>query len=305
MGGRFTGLALCALLIPIKLIAVTFAPALLFGDLVDLKPAAFFRDRWREVVLGLLLWSLGFGAVLLHNHYSLQGVTPESYISSSVEMMMGEIKRFCGGFFRQGVAIWYGSIRNWWVLVPFCLVAALGLGCLATMVRNGAGRRLLIIGSAVFGMSWMMELYRVYYAGPRLMGYGMVLMLLGAVPRPRFAVLWISYTTAVALLTGYNFATVNSVGLNAPMYEQAAKEVATVLPSTPAVIHTNTWHLLDVHAGRASALAPNVDALPSGSLFWHVDLPNYDAIARIITDQTPPNWPMIGKLEHGGLYQKP
>lgn len=302
---RIIGLVLCAFLIPIKLIAVTFAPALLFSDLVALKWRVFFRKRQWELGIGLLCWLLGLGAVLLHNHFSLHGMTPESYGSPLIGIVLGEARRFVGDFFRAGLAIWYGSIRELRILIPVALVAVLGLACVSSLRRNRAVFVPLLIGSAVLSLSWMMELYRVFYASPRLMGYGMVIMLLGYIPRKRFTAMWLIYGVAVACLTAYNQTAIVSLGINYPMYEQTAQEVAANVPGETKVVYTNTAHLLDLHANRLSKLTTNLEALPSGSIYWYADMPNLDAINQPIVKLAAPDWPQIKQFANGSLYRKP
>jgi hypothetical protein len=302
---RIAGLAVAAALVPFKMIAVTFAPALLFADLATLRLGKFVRERWVEVLYGFAFWCLCLGLVMVHNYSSLGAVTVKSVSDSSFTAFANEILRFCTSFFRNGVVIWYGSLRGAEILIPVGVVLVIGCGCLTTLRRHSAGGAMWLLGFVVLGLSWALELYGVYDAAPRLMGYGMILVLLGLRPVPRVRWLWLTYACAVIALTAYNRIDKTDLGLNHPMYVDAANEVRNAISSKTDVVYTNTFRLLDTLEGIASREVADFDRVPRGALYWHSSLPKPDVMIQPGGSSPLPEWPVVSILSTGTLYRRP
>ena len=303
--GRAGGSIVFALLIPVKMMAVTFAPGLLLAELVCLRPKAFFAARWKESLLAGGLWGLSLGAVLWYNAVALKEATPTTYVPASFHSIFVETGRFCVDFFRCGLALWYGSLRPLPYLAAFLAVAALGISCIATLRWLQGGRLVFKMGLAVLMLSFGLECYRVFFAGPRLMGYGMLLMLIGLRPVSRSVLLWATYAAAILMLSVYNHLSCGNLGLNHPDYQKAALETLPHLPPGE-IIHTNARALLDVHTGRQSILTDDLESLPPGSIFWEVNLPNHDAIMVNVTRPAPRDgtWHETARLTTSRVYQK-
>ena len=305
LGGRVAGCFVFALLIPVKLIAVTFAPGLLLAELACLGPRTFFPARWREILAAGCSWLLVLGGLLLYNAHTLKEVTPTTYAPASLHSVVTEGGRFCIDFFRTGLASWYGSIRPLPFIVSFALVAGVGLACLLSLRWERGGRLTFKMGLAILALSFGLEFYKIFFAGPRLMGYGMLLMLIGLRPVRNSAPLWAGYAAALLMLSVYNHASNCNLGLNHPDYEAAALEASSHLPADQT-IYTNAHAVLGVHTGRPSIVCADLRGLPAGSWYWEVNLPNYDAITTVIT--APPakdeSWRQLVKLTNGSIYQK-
>ncbi len=303
--GRVAGSILCSVLIPIKMIAVTFAPALLLAELIELGFRPFFRSRWREVIIAGLAWAACLGWLLWYNARTLQQAAPETHIPATLHTVLGEAWMFCQSFFREGLATWYGSIRPLPVLLPFALVVVLGLACVASLRRGQSWSFLFKAGAAMLALSWAMEFYRDYGAGPRLMGYGMLFMMIGARPLIQSTPLWAAYAAATIIFAIANHLTTGMLGLNHPAYETAAKEAAARLPPD-TIVYTNAWRLLEIHAEHRSVSTTDLASLPPGSWYWRVSLPNFDAIMRPVAD--PPvmdaSWKEQARLSSGTLYRR-
>ncbi len=297
-------LLFCAL-IPVKMIAITFAPGFLLAEMFGMGFKPFLARRWRESLLAGVFWTAILGGILWYNAHTLKEATPSSYEAASLETFTREVMRFITDFFRCGLATWYGTIRPLPYLVTFAITAGLGLACLLTLRRSAGGRLVFRAGVAMLILSFGLECYRTYFAGPRLMGYGMLLTLVGMAPRRGSLPLWGAYAAALLCQSIYGSRAVTENGLNCAAYEQAAVEAAGHLPRD-ARIFTNGRALLDVHVGIASELGGDLAKVPAGSWYWRLDLPNYDAI---MVNVYPPAvlddaWKLQTRLTDGAIYQK-
>ncbi|MDB6118654.1 MAG: hypothetical protein JWO08_2435 [Verrucomicrobiaceae bacterium] len=303
--GRVLGCVLCSLLIPFKLIAVTFAPGILLAELIHFGPRPFFKTRWREVMIAGLAWGICLGGLLWYNALTLKTATPDSYAAASLHSVLAEVVRFFSDLFRSGLAFWYGSIRASSVITPFTIVAVLGLACLLSLRRSNGWSLTFKRGVAILAFCWGLEFYRIYFANPRLMGYGMILMLIGMQPLPKSTPLWCAYAAATVALAIDNHVSVNSLGLNHPVYESSAIEAAAHLPPN-ATVYSNSYRLLDIHAHRRSIPVSSLNGLPPGAWYWHADLPNYDAIMRPINPlpARDDSWQEQARLSGGILFRK-
>jgi hypothetical protein len=86
-----------------------------------------------------------------------------------------------------------------------------------------------------------------------------------------------------------NVVTVNSLGANDPRYAALAKQFASAIPSD-ARVFSNSFHLLDIHARRAS-ISVDTSPTPGGpnDYFLWVTLPQYDGIASSVSVMPRPS----------------
>jgi hypothetical protein len=302
--GRLAAYLLWSALIPLKLIAVVFTPAILLAAwwLTRERPS---WPRLSQDAAALAFWLLFLGATLAFNYFTIHAWSSPTYIGFTVPGLVKEVQRFVSGVFVGFLAVWYGPIRHASVIAPLVLTIWVGLWAFSSLQKSPRGRPLFVMGSAILLVSWLLEAVRLYYADARLMGYGMILMLLGFVPRGGFVRSWFAYAAAVLLLAVYNVLTVVSVGANHPAYAAVARRLAAVgLPQGPKV--SNSFHLLDVHAGIPTRPAISADELPRGTVYIKITLPNYDGLAHTVW---PPatldsSWREAVSVEGATVYEK-
>jgi hypothetical protein len=134
-------------------------------------------------------------------------------------------------------------------------------------------------------MSWVLELVRVFYASPRLMGYPILALILGCAPRQGAEWRWGLWAVMSLLVTAFNVRLVHGDGSTHPAYRAASEAIAPYLPQS-IPIYTNSYRILDVNLGRATI--PVENALPSSSgpaCYLEFRMPNYDAVG-------PKVWPL-------------
>jgi hypothetical protein len=238
-------------LIPVKFIAVVFTPGVLLADMYRQGAGRFLAARWKGCGVAGCLWLLFLGGTILFNRFTIHTWTAASHAEPSLTSIIGEVARFCTGFLRTGLACWYGSMRSFDILGPFAFVLALGVLSLARLRPSPGGADLRWMGLGVLGLSWVLECIRQFYADPRLMGYGMLLILFGFAPRPTATWVWLAYAVATIGLATDNSFSVVRLGLNHPQYELVAKEASRIAPSGE-MLYTNAHRILDVHAGIPS-----------------------------------------------------
>jgi hypothetical protein len=212
-----------------------------------------------------------------------------------------EAIRFVTSSVRSGLACWYGSIREPAVLIPYVLLVGVGLWALLGLRPAKEGRVLRRLGVSILVVSWLLLLLRQYYAGPRLMGYGMMLVLLGMAPRHARSWRWPAFAVGTALLAIYNAAAVDRLGVNHPAYERAAEGARAYLRGGRRA-QSNAPSIFRVHLG-APVLA--VEEPPPEGLYLEVTLPNYDAISTPVASvqQRGARWKELARWEGVVLYR--
>jgi hypothetical protein len=302
--GRLLAYFLWTSLIPVKFIAVVFTPGVLLADMYRQGAGRFLAARWKGCVVAGCLWLLFLGGTLLFNCFTIHTWMAASHGEPSLTSILGEVARFGTAFLRTGLACWYGSIRSLHILGPFAFVLTLGVLSLASLRPSPAGAALRWMGLGVLGLSWVLECIRPFYADPRLMGYGMLLILFGFAPRPTATWVWLAYAVATIGLATDNSFSVARLGLNHPQYELVAKEASRIVPGG-AMLYTNASRISDVHAGIPSRTVKNLEGLPKGTWYFEITLPNYDAIAQPIAP--PPvrdtSWVQVASFEGATLYR--
>ena len=305
--GRLRTLGACiwSTLIPLKLIAVVFAPATLLVDWLVLRGRPHsFRSVHCGIILGI--WLVALTAVVGFNYYTIKVIVPASHGAGSLSSFPSEIIRFLKFSARGFLANWYGSIETIAVWLPFSLTLITGVVSLITLRPYVEGRRYAYLGLAVLGLSWVLELIRWFYADLRLMGYGLLILLLAYRPRVGAEKAWLTYACATILLAVANVLTTNSLGVNDPRYARLAADVLAAHPPRDPIF-SNSYHILDIHERLPSIPVESLEAVPPGAIFLKVDLPNYDAIQRTVwrIAEPPREWTTMARWQNATLYAKP
>ncbi|MFI5301157.1 MAG: hypothetical protein ACHREM_23990, partial [Polyangiales bacterium] len=197
---RVAALVLWSVLIPVKMIAVVFAPGILIGECITLGVGPFLRARHRESIAGAVAWFVALGLLLRFNLATIGRLAADSHEVATLSALRGEVVRFVVGTTRIGLINWYGSIRAPSIFVPCMAVLLLGVAAFASLRPGAQGRQLRWMGLSTLGLAWLLEGVRTYYAGPRLMGYSMLLVVVGLPPIASRARLWHAYAVGSVFL---------------------------------------------------------------------------------------------------------
>ena len=300
---RTIGFVLVSVLIPVKLIAVVFFPAFLLHDAWKLKLSEMF-ERWAEYLIASSVWSASVIAILVFNLKTSDTIVPPSHGVVSLNTLLFEVWRFVQDFFRAFLANWYGSIRPPMHLIVFATVRIAGVLALASLRLNPRGQKVRDTGLAVLCLSWALELVRVYYAGPRLMGFGLLLILLGCAPKAAAGSRWVAYGAACFAAAILNTLLVDRSGAAHPRYAAMAQQIEPFLDPTKR-LYTNSLWLVDVHLGKLSI--PIHERPPESSdavCFLHVRLPNYDAVGAKVWPIAVPTetWTSVAEVDGASLF---
>jgi hypothetical protein len=192
-------------------------------------------------------------------------------------------------FFRGFLANWYGSIRPPIFFIIFCLVLIAGLIALTSLHRNEAGRNARQVGILILSLSWALEFIGDFGAGPRLMGYGILLVLMGYAPKSAASPRWVVYGAACLAAAVLNVTLVDSSGAGHPRYAAMAQSIEPFLDNKKP-LYTNSYKLVDVYLGRHSIPVTALPVSSEAACFLEVRLPNYDAVGAKV-------WPIAGLTE--------
>jgi hypothetical protein len=302
---RTTGLILLSILTPLKLITVVFFPAFFLHDVWTFKPPGLIK-RWREYFIAVCAWLAALIFLIVFNLRTLGAMFPSSHEKPTLNALAFELWRFVQEFFRAFMANWYGSIRPPIFFIIFVVVLAAGLVSLATLKRAEVGLDARRTGMVILGLSCILELVRIFYAGPRLMGYGLLLALLGCAPRPTACIRWMAYGAACFGAAVLNAMLVDSSGASHPLYAAMARRIEPYLDPTKP-LYTNSLWLVDVHLGRRSTPTKVFPASSDAACFLDVRLPNYDAVGAKVwpIDMEMTTWTLIADVEGAKLYCRP
>lgn len=301
---RTLGGCLWALLTPLKLVSVVFVPAMLASDyllLTERRPLSFAR-----YAIIVVIWASAVAGILAFNYLTIGAMLVPVINASLPHKLVSGIGEFGYFFFRGFLADWYGSIRRWEAYVPFCIVLIIAVICLSTLRQSRGGRRYLYLGGAIFGLTWLLLIVSHFDTDPRIVGYGLLVMLLAMRPISRADRYWLAYACGTALLALANSFTTNSLGANDPRYARLGREIASVsLPR--AEIVSNSDHLLDVQARVPTRPVHRLADVPAGALLMRVNLQSFDAITVMTwpIDEPPTDWTVIATWPDATLYRKP
>jgi hypothetical protein len=206
---------------------------------------------------------------------------------------------------REFLFSWYGALAGLWPKLALGLTLALLGVCAVSMKPAASGRWLRLYGAGFLVCCAILLCVRSFDPSVRLSGYGLVALLLGFRPLRWANWAWLAFGL-LALATGVADRLVhNNLGANDPRYVRLAHEVAAHDPG-PGVVASNAFHILDLHAGVASApIAGYADAAPYQSLL-RVTLPDYDSLASTVTPLPPPpsGWRLETTFDGAELYRR-
>jgi hypothetical protein len=186
---------LWSLLIPMKLIAVTFLPSAAGADRLasDLTQAQLFR----RYIPGLSLSAAAMAAYLVFNRVTLGQWIPSSHEHSSLHSLATGVKMLVVSVPRSFLFSWYGPIAHPFPLSAFfsCLLAA-GL-CLVSLRPAPENRWFRMYGVLQLACTGLLLSVRSFDLTMRLLGYGVIVMLLGFRPK--------SWANPISLLSKTGF----------------------------------------------------------------------------------------------------
>ncbi|MEM7774305.1 MAG: hypothetical protein AAF732_01750 [Pseudomonadota bacterium] len=280
------GLALLTLL---KSIAVVFVPAIFLAELWRLGFANFWQrfidySLAGSALLAVIVWTFAF------NYHAIGEILPSSHSAPTVELFASEVVRFVQGFFRQFLANWYGSIRSPIYLVTLMLVVIVGLFAFLSLRPTAQGRLLFESGIAILLLSWVLEFVRIYHASPRLMGYGLCLLVLGCGVSQHFARRWVLYACASLASTIACVSLVPMDAANSILYAKPLRDIQEKIPKREE-LYSNSLRVVDIHVKRHARPIRSWSDVDEGGAGCVVELlaPNQDAVGvHVWPLPTPP-----------------
>jgi hypothetical protein len=139
------------------------------------------------------------------------------------------------------------------------------------------GITILVLSGLLFSVSY-------FDFTTRLVGYGLIIFLLGFRPMIWANKFWIEYGLVSLIIGIINGLSTNSLGSNDPRYAMVAAELRSYYKGSD-VVATNSFYILDLHANIPSIPVVSYDEADFYKKFFWVLLPRSDAIAT-------PVWPM-------------
>ncbi len=302
---RTMGFILMSVLIPIKLIAVVFFPAFLLHDIWKYK-FAWPTRRFLQYLIAGSVWMANLIFVLAFNLRTLGAMIPPSIERPSLTRLILELWRFVHDFFRAFLANWYGSIRPPIFLIVFFINLIAALVALTSLHRDETGRNVRQVGVLVLSLSWALEFIGTFYAGPRLMGYGILLALAGCAPRSVANLRWVAYAVACLAASVLNMMLVDSSGAGHPRYAAMAQSIQPFLEEKKP-LYTNSLGLVDIYLGRPSTPVTALPVSSEAACFLEVRLPNYDAVGAKVWPIARPTetWTLVADVDGARLYCRP
>jgi hypothetical protein len=301
---RLTAYFVWSILIYFKLIAVAFVPALLLVDLAERRKSRHIRD-FLVPIIGTAFWSVMLAALLLFNYRAAGSMIPPSHGKASLLSIRRALWQLLHSIPRELIAHWYGSIRQPLVLAPFAVVLALAIAAFITLRPHPGRERLRTIGVMILAVSGMMQLLRQFDGDARLMGYGLILIIIAHRPKSGSVGRWLIYGAASLVLFVANGIATNCAGANDLRYNRLASAVAKAgLPA--GNIYSNSFYLLDLHIKRASRPATQLSSISDGACFLFVSLPRYDAISSTVWAVESPGdgWWRIWAIDGASLFRR-
>src|SRR5262249_35980564 len=136
-------------------------------------------------------------------------------------------------------------------LIVFFVVLIVALVALTSLHRAESGRNVRQVGVLLLSFSWMLEFIATFYADPRLMGYGILLVLVGCAPKSVASPRWVVYGAACLAAAVLNMTLVDSSGAGHPRYAAMAQSIDPFLDNKKP-LYTNSYRLVEVYLGRRS-----------------------------------------------------
>jgi hypothetical protein len=270
-----------AFLVPVKLIAIIFLPASIIADLATTTQTDWKRC-FRTHLPGAVASAVIVIAILVFNFITTQSWTGGGHSKSSLVVLVSGIRGFIVSVPRSFLFNWHGTIVAAFPMIAFVVCMIFAAICLLSLRPTQEGKWFRMYGIATLVCSGLLLCVRSFDLTTRLLGYGLIVFLLGFRPMIWANQIWILYGL-VSLITGIiNGVTANSLGSNDPRYAALAAELRSYYSGSD-VVATNSFHILDLHANIPSiAVADYAEANAYRKFFW-VTLPRFDAIATSVS----------------------
>jgi hypothetical protein len=257
----------------VKLIAVTFLPPAAGAD--RLVSERKWSQLFRRYLPGLSLTAAAVAAYLLFNRATLGEWIPASHAHTSLGSLAAGVRMLAASIPRSFLFSWYGPVAHPFPLSAFfaCLLAA--ALCLASLRPVPENRWFRIYGVFQLACTGLLLFVRSFDLSMRLVGYGIIVLLLGFRPKSWANPMWLSYGLLSLAVGAVNARVVNSLGCNDPRYVALARAVQPHVPRRDTIA-TNSFYLLDLHASIPSdPVTTYTDAARYSRFLW-VTLPNFD-----------------------------
>jgi hypothetical protein len=284
-GGRSLPGSAWAGLFAFKFIAILFLPPAIVADWLTLRlrPGALVR-RYLPAVLAT---AAAVVFILVFDFLTERSLIPAGHESLTLENLARAGRSFVLNSFRAFIFDWYGSVRTPFGTGAFAICLILIALCLASLRAKAQGRWLRVYGVTWLVCAALLLLVRWYETSPRLVGYGMIALILGFNPTKRANWLWMMLGTA-SLLTGLvNGMTVNSSGGNDGRYAAVAKQLRDYYRGED-VIATNSTVFIYADAKVAEVDDPVLAQTQDFRKFLWVTLPQYDGVQEMVAASPRP-----------------
>jgi hypothetical protein len=291
-----------ALLIPVKLIAAVFLPPAIAAD----WDAG--RKNWNGLIRSYLPAAIasaaGVVSILAFNMLTMRTWVPSSHEASSTRLLVTGAKSFATSIPRTFLFGWHGPIMAKIPRVAFPICMILAASCLFSLRPSRAGRPFRVYGIVFLICSALLLCVRSFDPSARLVGYGLIALMLGFRPEKWANNIWMAYGIVALTIGIVNGTTVNSLGINDPRYASLAIEFDRYYHSRETVA-SNSFHILDIHAGIPSVPVANEDqASAAYREFLWVTLPRFDAVTTAVTPMQRPgsDWCQERQLSGGVMF---
>ena len=292
-----------ALLVPIKLIAVVFLPPAIAADGLDGE-----RD-WsrlsRTYAVPLILTALAVVSILIFNRMTAGALIPSSHESSSLELLTQDARSFVASIPRSFLFDWHGPVMAPFPRLAFATCMILCGVCLCSLRPTNGAKWFRLYGAGFLVCSAALLCVRSFDPSARLIGYGLIMLMLGFSPKGWANGVWLLYGAASFATAVVNARTVNSLVANDLRYAALAAELHTKYKGS-IVVATNSFHILDIHADIPSVPISNYSELGPYRLFFWVLLPRFDAVTTSVTTLPRPgsDWCEEARLSGGVLFAR-
>lgn len=268
-----------ASLFPFKFIAILFLPPAIVADWVTerLRAGALVR-RYLPAVLATA-GAVGF--ILVFDFLTEHALIPAGHDALTRENLARAGQWFVVHSVRSFLFDWYGSVRTPVGVAAFAACLILIALCLGTLRARPDGRWLRVYGASWLVFAGLLLLIRWYETSPRLVGYGLIALILGFNPVRRANWLWLVLGTASLAAGVVNGVTVNSLGGNDARYARVANELREYYHGTDTVA-TNSTVFIYADANVAEVDDPVRARAQDFRKFLWVTLPQYDGLQEMV-----------------------
>ena len=155
----------------------------------------------------------------------------------------------------------------------------------------------------ILALSFLLEMVRVFFASPRLLGYGMLVAIAGCAPLGRSNWRWLAYSSLTLVASILNAALTHHAGANDPRYAILSREAAPYIGRNE-LLFSNSYRILDIQLGRHAVPITEWPKTAQEACVVQILLPNLDEIAKVVwsLSEPPPNWNSRANLEAGKVF---